>query len=74
MNWRIIAFCVLGGLPFSVAGFADGTAGWWWLAGMLIGASFVPCVQFGPAHILEIMTQNVSLGMTAVWLLRRKAY
>jgi hypothetical protein len=25
------------------------------------------------AHILEIMTQNVALGMTAVWLLRRKA-
>jgi hypothetical protein len=37
----------------------------------------VPSAQMIPAqryaHILEIMTQNVPLGMTAVWLLRRKA-
>lgn len=30
----------------------------------------VPAQRY--AHIIEIMTQNVSLGMTAVWLLRRK--
>lgn len=52
MNWRIVAFCILGGLPFSVAGFADGTAGWWWLAGILISASLVPAVQFVPSKFL----------------------
>jgi hypothetical protein len=31
----------------------------------------VPAQRY--AHILEIMAQNVSLGMTAVWLLRGKA-
>lgn len=52
MNWRIVAFCVIGGLPFSIAGFADGKGEWWWLAGILISASFVPVVQFGPGRFL----------------------
>lgn len=52
MNWRTAVFCVLGGLPFSVAGLADGHANWWWLAGILISASVVPVVQFGPIKFL----------------------
>ena len=44
-----------------------------WIAGgaapLLVPSTLmVPAQRF--AHILEILTQNVSLGMTAVWLLR----
>ncbi|HTX77965.1 MAG TPA: hypothetical protein VMD29_17275 [Terracidiphilus sp.] len=46
-----------------------------WIVGggaalLVPNAAMVPAQRY--AHILEIMTQNVSLGVTAVWLLRRK--
>ena len=46
-----------------------------WIVGggaalLVPNATMIPAQRY--AHILEIMTQNVSLGVTAVWLLRRK--
>ncbi len=47
-----------------------------WIVGggaalLVPNAMMIPAQRY--AHIVEIMTQNVSLGVTAVWLLRRKA-
>lgn len=67
MKWKIAVFCVLGGLPFSVAGLADGKAGWWWLAGILISTSLVPAAQFGPSKFLArfgvIASSIVAVGI-----------
>jgi hypothetical protein len=46
-----------------------------WIVGgsaalLVPNAMMIPAQRY--AHIVEIMTQNVSLGVTAVWLLRRK--
>jgi len=46
MNWRILLFCLLGGLCFSVTGFGNGHFWWSLLAGILLTASLVPLVRF----------------------------
>jgi hypothetical protein len=48
MNLRIVAYCVLGGLAFSIAAMGAGHFGWWWLSGVLMAAAYVPLVRFGP--------------------------
>ena len=48
MNWRIVVFCILGGLCFTVSAAGTGHFGWWWLAGTLICASLMPVVMYGP--------------------------
>jgi hypothetical protein len=48
MNLRIVLYCVLGGLSFSVAAMGAGHFGWWWLSGALMAAAYVPLVRFGP--------------------------
>lgn len=68
MYWRIAVFCTLGGLPFSVAGLADGTTGWWWLAGILITVSLLPSVQFGPNKFLVRFSAIASLiVVVGIW-------
>ena len=32
---RILLYCLIGGLPFTIAGLGAGQAAWWWLAGEL---------------------------------------
>jgi len=48
MNLRIVAYCLLGGLSFSIAAMGAGHFGWWWLSGALMAAAYVPLVRFGP--------------------------
>jgi hypothetical protein len=45
---RILLYCLIGGLPFTIAGLGAGHAAWWWLAGIALAASFVPVAIYGP--------------------------
>jgi hypothetical protein len=48
MNLRIVGYCVLGGLAFSIAAMGAGHFGWWWLSGVLMAAAYLPLARFGP--------------------------
>ena len=48
MKSRIFLYCLLGGLPLTIASFGAGHFAWWWLSGILFAASFVPVALFGP--------------------------
>jgi hypothetical protein len=48
MKWRVILYCLLGGLPLTIAALGAGHFPWWWLSGILMAGSFVPIALFGP--------------------------
>lgn len=48
MKWRVVLYCLLGGLPLTISALGVGHFAWWWLSGFLIAASFVPVALFGP--------------------------
>jgi len=48
MKWRVVLYCLLGGLPLTVSAVGVGHFAWWWLSGILIAGSFVPVALFGP--------------------------
>jgi hypothetical protein len=48
--WKIVLFCVLGGLCFTASALAGGHLGWWWLDGILISAALLPVVRCGPRN------------------------
>src|ERR1700678_2778152 len=48
MKLRIFFYCLLGGLPMSVAALGAGHFAWWWLSGAVMAAAFVPVALFGP--------------------------
>lgn len=48
MKWRVVLYCLLGGLPLTISALGAGHFAWWWLSGILIAASFVPVALFGP--------------------------
>ncbi|HEY6946422.1 MAG TPA: hypothetical protein VI431_14885, partial [Candidatus Acidoferrum sp.] len=52
MKWRVVLYCLLGGLPLTVAALGAGHFPWWWLSGILIAGSFVPIALFGPRTAL----------------------
>ena len=45
---RIALYCLIGGLVITSGAFITGGFAWWWLAGVLFAAAFVPVAQFGP--------------------------
>ena len=47
---RVALFCVLGGLCFTTSALGTGHFAWWWLAGILISATFLPVVRLGPRN------------------------
>ncbi len=51
MTGRILAYCLVCGFVFSVAGVERGRAGiaWWWLDGVVLAAAFVPVVRWSGA-------------------------
>lgn len=51
MTGRIVLFSVIGGLFFTISAMGSGHFGWWWLAGIVMAASFVPVVRFGPRNV-----------------------
>jgi hypothetical protein len=52
MNLRIVLFCLLGGLCFTVSAIGAGHFGWYLLSGIVIAAAIYPVVRFGPRHPL----------------------
>jgi hypothetical protein len=48
MKFRVVLFCVLGGLGMSAVALGAGNFVWWYLAGMVMAAAFVPVAMFGP--------------------------
>jgi hypothetical protein len=52
MKARVLLYCVLGGLPLTMAALGTGHFPWWWLSGILFAASFVPLALFGPRTAL----------------------
>ena len=52
MKWRVVLYCLLGGLPPTIAALGAGHFPWWWLSGILIAGAFVPVALFGPRTML----------------------
>lgn len=48
MNLRMVSFCALSGLVFVLPAAGAGNAGWWYLSGVLMAASLLPVVMYGP--------------------------
>jgi hypothetical protein len=48
MKWRVVLYCLLGGLPLTISALGVGHFAWWWLSGILIAGAFVPVALFGP--------------------------
>jgi hypothetical protein len=51
MKLRVSLYCLLGGLPLTIAALGAGHFIWWWLSGILFAASFVPVALFGPKKL-----------------------
>lgn len=52
MKARVLFYCLLGGLPVTIAALGAGHFAWWWLSGILLAAAFVPVALFGPQKAL----------------------
>lgn len=52
MKLRVILYCLLGGLPVTIAALGAGHFAWWWLSGVLLAGAFVPVALFGPPKAL----------------------
>ncbi len=48
MSTRIVLFCLLGGLCFTISAMGAGHFGWWYLSGLLTVAALIPVVRYGP--------------------------
>jgi hypothetical protein len=49
---RVVLYCLLGGLSLTPAALGNGGFAWWWLAGIVLSASFVPVALFGPRRAI----------------------
>ncbi len=45
---RVLLYCLIGGLPLTMAGLGSGHAAVWWLSGIVLAAAFVPVALYGP--------------------------
>lgn len=52
MKSRVLFYCLLGGLPLTIAALGAGHFASWWLSGILFAASFVPIALFGPRTLI----------------------
>lgn len=52
MKWRVVLYCLLGGLPLTISALGAGHFPWWWLSGIFVAGSFVPVALFGPRTAL----------------------
>ena len=52
MNWRIVLYCLVGGLSLTMAALGAGNFPWFWLSGILMAGAFVPVALFGPRTAL----------------------
>jgi len=77
MKWRVVLYCLLGGLPLTMAALGAGHFPWWWLSGILMAVAFVPVALFGPrtaigqfaliAPVLLIVTVVCTLSEVVVF-------
>lgn len=49
---RVVIYCLLGGLALTAPALGNGGFGSWWVAGIVLAASFVPVALFGPRRAL----------------------
>ncbi len=52
MKPRMVLYCLLGGLPTTIAALGMGGLASWWLSGIVLAAAFVPVALFGPRRAL----------------------
>ena len=52
MKLRILSYCVIGGLPLTIAALGAGHGAWWWLSGIVLATVFVPVALYGPRGLL----------------------
>ena len=52
MTPRMLPYCLLGGLPFTIGALGAGHTASWWLAGVVLAAAFVPVAIHGPRGAL----------------------
>ena len=52
MKPKVLLYCLLGGLPLTMAAAGAGHVGWWWLSGIVMAIAFAPVALFGPRGIL----------------------
>jgi len=45
---RVLLYCLLGGLPLTIAALGAGHFAWWWLSGIALAAGFAPLALYGP--------------------------
>jgi hypothetical protein len=45
---RVLLYCLIGGLPLTIAALGAGRFAWWWLSGIVLAAAFVPVALYGP--------------------------
>jgi hypothetical protein len=50
---RVVLYCLLSGLSLTTVALGNGGFGWYWLAGIVLSASFVPVALFGPRRALS---------------------
>jgi len=50
---RIALYCLLGGLSLTPVALGNGGFAWWWLAGIVLSASFAPVALFGPRRAIS---------------------
>jgi hypothetical protein len=48
---RVLLYCVIGGLPLTIAALGAGHMPWWWLSGIVLAAAFVPVALYGPRGV-----------------------
>jgi len=49
---RVALYCFIGGLVITFGALSTGGFAWWWLAGILFAAAFVPIARRGPTGLL----------------------
>jgi len=52
MKSRVVLYCLLGGLPLTIAALGAGHFPSWWFSGILMAAAFAPVALFGPRTVL----------------------
>jgi hypothetical protein len=71
MGLRVLIYCLLGGLPLTIAALGAGNFWWWWLSGILLAAAFVPLATFGPrgvtAQFAVILPVLLIVSLLCTW-------
>jgi hypothetical protein len=42
MKWRVVLYCVLGGLPLTLSALGASHFPWWWVSGILAAVLAIP--------------------------------